>query len=393
MKTTKLPELVLTLLGLTALCAYVLACTSFSPDDSQVLLPAFEGKTGDIGASLYNRQTKQLEPIFVVSRFQEPGGGERQPVFLRPQWMPDGKRILVAWPGYSDNEDDVMNVALLSQGSKAPTRFLAIPGIEDARQHLMPPLAVTGNRLYLPGSPNLVIRINLETGESATNTVNVTETVLLPSPAGDVIYYFGKSAESGLVVGRLDPDALTTSVLWKIPAESAGDKFTFAVSSDGKRFALLQLKRDKIQLQLYKGPERDKTLTIPLGDENFSIGIPSFAPGQDVIYASYASEKGGSKVIYGLLEISLQDGSMRRQPLARGPGEKDEGGLASFTANISHDGKTAALCSTYLAADPERELKSEDCALFLVDLSKPDRPVTKVPLPLPGKKPKAEKKD
>ena len=391
MKTSRFCEVLLTLLGLTALSAYVLACTSFSPDDSQVMFPAFDAKTGDIGVSLYKRPTKQTEQVFVVSRFQESGGAKRQPVYLRPQWMADGKRILVAWPGYSDNDDDVMNVALLSQDGKGPSRFFAIPGIEDARKYLTLPLAVAGHRLFLPATPDRLVRLDLETGETATNTLKAAEVVLLSNPASEAVHFFARGPEGGggAVLGRLDPETLKATVVWKMREEVVGGNYGFALSADARRFALLEVKQDKILLSLYKGPEPDKTVTVALGEEKLNLGLPSFAPGQELIYASYASEKGvGSKVVYGLLEISLSDGSMRRHPLLQGAEEKDDGGLATFTVSVSHDGKTAALCSTYQAAESEEGLKPENCALFLVDLSRPDRQVTKIPLPFPAKKAK-----
>jgi hypothetical protein len=56
-----------------------------------------------------------------------------------------------------------------------------------------------------------------------------------------------------------------------------------------------------------------------------------------------------------------------------------------FQAAISHDGKTAAVSSTYLACT-EKEFKPADCALFLVDLSDAKWKVTKVPIPLPAER-------
>ena len=58
----------------------------------------------------------------------------------------------------------------------------------------------------------------------------------------------------------------------------------------------------------------------------------------------------------------------------------------STQAAISHDGKTAAIASTYLACS-EKEFKAADCALFIVDLSNPKWKVTKVPIPMPARRP------
>jgi hypothetical protein len=57
-----------------------------------------------------------------------------------------------------------------------------------------------------------------------------------------------------------------------------------------------------------------------------------------------------------------------------------------FQGAISHDGKAAAVASTYLACG-DKGLKPDDCALFLVDLKDPNRKVTRVPIPMPAERP------
>ena len=84
------------------------------------------------------------------------------------------------------------------------------------------------------------------------------------------------------------------------------------------------------------------------------------------------------------MEIPLNDAPVRRTVLIKTTGLKDDSAALYFQAGFSHDGKTAALASTYLTCD-NKDFKPEDCALFLVDLSDANRKVTKVPIPLPVK--------
>jgi hypothetical protein len=57
----------------------------------------------------------------------------------------------------------------------------------------------------------------------------------------------------------------------------------------------------------------------------------------------------------------------------------------TLQVDVSHDGKTLAAASTYLqmssGSKVQRRLKPEDVALYFIDLSRPDRKVTKVPIP------------
>ena len=58
--------------------------------------------------------------------------------------------------------------------------------------------------------------------------------------------------------------------------------------------------------------------------------------------------------------------------------------MTFMVAGVSHDGRTAAVSSMYLACD-DSSVAPSDCALFLVELGDSKRKVTKVPIPRPAK--------
>ena len=58
MKNPKTRNTALALVGLLALSIYILACTSFSPDDTKVLYPAFDAPSGAIGMAVYDREAR-----------------------------------------------------------------------------------------------------------------------------------------------------------------------------------------------------------------------------------------------------------------------------------------------------------------------------------------------
>jgi hypothetical protein len=87
---------------------------------------------------------------------------------------------------------------------------------------------------------------------------------------------------------------------------------------------------------------------------------------------------------YGLMEIPFSDAPPRELTLINdAPVEDDNSSAYYFQTAISHDGKTAAIASTYL------DCKPADRALFLVDLSDPQWKVTKVPIPTPAQRPES----
>jgi len=384
-------------LAVAALAVYILACSSFSPDDTKILFPAFDARTGDLGVSLYDRTTRQVEQVFVPSRPRGPEGTERETILMRPQWMPDGKRIVAVWPGYSDNDDDVLNVAVLPLDGKGAVRLFAIPGINDAKARLLAPPAVANTNLFLMADSNLLVRLNLETGEITPRLMEGQGGGVLPFPRGDGLFYAAEITNQPphYDVGTMDPATLAQTRLWQIKSEDMKEEGGgLAFSSDGKRLVVLQDKGGKPVLKVWQGQAQAKTVLLASKEEKIHLGNPCFSPKEDVIWASYAREKEGDRAAaYGLAEVPVQGGAVRLVPLIEGMAETDKDDLPFFQVSLSHDGKTAALCSSYLAAQKMDEFKAGDCALFLVDLSNPERKVTKVPLPMPKKSAKAKKEE
>jgi hypothetical protein len=113
-----------------------------------------------------------------------------------------------------------------------------------------------------------------------------------------------------------------------------------------------------------------------------------FFPKGDKLWASFqkgTKDNGTNVFSFGIIEIPLSDAPVREITLIKGLRTKEQDLGFYFQAAMSHDGKTAAVASTYLAC--LEEFKPEDCALFLVDLSDPNRKVTKVPITMPARRP------
>jgi hypothetical protein len=371
----------LAFIGLGALTAYILACASFSPDDSKIVFPAYDRISGHIGVALYDRKGRTTEQLFVLAT---PSETSKNGCALRPQWTPDGRYVIVAWPG--EGTGDTLYVQVLPVGRAGPTRLLILPGIEKAEEKLSMPLPLVGPYVFLTGKSNIV-RLDLETGAIKTNFAR-GELALYASPAGDRVYYAGKgvSQEGAYEVGRLEVDRLTLTPLLSLPSDSITEEGLVGLGRDGGRMAFLSEKGGETAVLVYRGAKLEKTLRLGGGESRLKLGHVQWSPDGQTLYAAYWRQAvSATNCSFGVLEMPLNDRPMRHIPVLEGLGNGDDSDIVFFQIGLSHDGKTIAVASTYLTGDEKLEMRPEDCALFLVDLSSPKRPVLRVRLPLPPK--------
>jgi hypothetical protein len=131
-----------------------------------------------------------------------------------------------------------------------------------------------------------------------------------------------------------------------------------------------------------------RDLLLPVTEtESLELGYCAFSPKGDVLFASFTLQtNGGPATAFGFVEVPLDGSTPRRTLLIQNASISDSdkrNANTFFEFGLSHDGKTLAVSSTGVAL-VSPEMKTEDCALFLVDLSQPSRKVTKVAIPLPA---------
>jgi len=388
MKQPTVRNSTLALVGLASLVIYILACTSFSPDDRRVLYPTFDSASRGVGVAVYDRNSKRSELLFVPHlRVGEKPGDE--PPLLRPQWLPDGRSVLVAWPGTEGtaDSDDSLSVAVVPVGGRGPVRLFHLADLPDAAARLSLPLCVTGNRLLLQGESNTVVRLDLVTGEVKRQAC-ANEVIPYASPLPNrPCYAIEKSADGGFEVGFLDPETFALTPIVRLDVEeSLGDGGLLALSRDGRTAAFVAGNGNQPVILFKEGrkPAR-KSPKLAADDEKLSLANAQFSPRGEVLYASFVRNHGdATNAALGFLEVPTDGKPARRVTLIeRGP-KLDEKDAFLFQIAVSHDGKALAVASTYLAY-AEGTLRSDDCALFLVDLTDRRRKATKVPIPLPPK--------
>lgn len=381
MKEHSMRNSILALIAVASLVVYVLACATFSPDDSKVLYPTFEAKSGDLAVAVYDRVKGTAETVFVPRFYPETSDRRSEPRLLRPQWLPDGKNILVAWPGGKDAEKDGLALAVLPIAGKGATKLFFLPEAQDSMSRLLAPLTIAGSRVFLVGESNQVLRLDLVTGELAAHTMR-NETYLIPDPTGVRVLYLSAVAgeTNACQLGQLDPDTFEPRPMLRFNAEAIGEMGFVALSPDGKCVALTQ---GQDNLLVVRDGQRVALPALADKEEDVRFGNAVFAPKGDVLYAScLRTAANETNTSLGFLEIPLDGGKVRRTQLLVATGKMDDQTAPYFQISLSHDGRTLAVSSTFFGVeDSEHTIKLEDCALFLVDLTSAERKVTRVPVP------------
>lgn len=384
MKTQETRNTVLALLGLLALAVYIVACTSFSPDDSKVLYPAFDQDSGALGMAIYDRAARHSELQFVAPELKEDANPPKAS-YVRGGWLPDGRHIVVAYSLAQDN-NEVVDFAVIPTGLARPIKLFHVSGLKDTGTEFFWPLCLTGQRVLISTGSKEVVRLDLNTGEVLRHKIEAVEKdiTVLPAADGGAFYLESfQSPEDRMAFGRLDPETFARTALMNI-TNADSDKSAFAYDWDGKRIAFVQTNQLKVFRQ--SQPVFIRSLTAGR-DQQLAFGSAGFSRKGDRIWATFQRKlEGETKASYGLMEIPLDPAVPVRETIliAKAAADKDPD-ATGFQGSLSHDGKAFAVDSTYLAC--KNEFGPEDCALFLVDLSSPNRRIIKVPIPVPSRHP------
>jgi hypothetical protein len=379
---------VLAFVGLLALSIYILACTSFSPDDTKVLYPSFDVATGATGIAGYDREAHTSELLFVpVGYDSAETNAEVAPTILRAGWLANGRDIVITYASPKDDEKAGMTVAVMPWSARKPIKTFHVPALKDAGEALMAPLCIAGDQLFLRSSDKGIVRLDLRSGALSTHEFEDAkgELSFYPAPDGANVFYFEADNPSGgqTTFGRLNPKDFSRTPLMVV-SNSLKEATAVAYDTEGKVLALLAGGEDKAALQVWRDGKPAFSREVDNHGKKRAFGNAILAPSGKAIRASFQQASGTNAVSYGLMEIPMSEALTREVTLIKDAPPQDEGSAYYFQAGVSHDGKTAALASTYLAL-MEKPITASDCALFFVDLSDPNWKVTKVPIPMPAK--------
>ena len=377
---------VLALVGVAAFIVCVLACRpAFSPDGKKVVFPVFDPESKQATVMLYDRETRRLERLFT-----RPSQSDD---FLLASaiWTPDGKHVVIATTeemGFKatansskqlipvESKDPFM-VAVIPLDRKEPIRFLHVPE-NPGLQGLIQPPPIVGKHLFLGGASRMS-RLDLETGEIKTETLTQLpgdkEDGILIFGGGERLYYIRVHEETS-EIGTLDPVTLGTRAIIELRKSEAGRCNVFpAVSKDGSRIAVeVGDEKGQTKIRIYHESILERTLEVGTSDEPIRLGNLLWSSDEQFIYAAQFKNLGEGKTECGLYEIPINGGKPRSTALC----VTKENGTAPvvFQIALSPDGKCVAASGGFSSGNTTEE---ENRALYLVDLRRAKRPVTKIP--------------
>ena len=301
--------------------------------------------------------------------------------------MANGRDIVLVSVPSNDSDKASLDVAVMPWGARKPVRIFQVPGLKEPGQGLAVPLCIAAERLFFPASSKSVIRLDLRTGALAAHEFPDAKGDLsfYPAPDGNGVFYFEADEPTGgqTTFGRLNPNDFSLTPLMAI-TNALGQSGALAYDPDGKVLALLTGGDDKAALQVWRGGKVAFSREVDTHGHALAFGNAVLATSGKALWASFQQANGTNSMSYGLMQVPFSDAPAHEELLIQDAPVLDEPSAYYFQVAISHDGKTAALSSTYLAA-MEKPIKPSDCALFLVDVSEPSWKVTKVPIPVPAK--------
>jgi len=382
--------------GLVALSIYVMACNSspsFSPDDTKVLYPAFDPVTGVIGMSVYDREAGTSEMLFLLAAHDHDSQTNAQPcpALIRGQWLPNGEDVVVAYlgPGGSD-EKGAITLSVMPWAGRKPVKTLVLDcsDKDTGQAFLKSPLCVAGERLFYRGGSNQLFRIDLRTFTRTEHEFEDAQgdIAIYPAPDGQGLFYFEQQTdpEKQTVFGWLDPETFNRTALMAT-TNRLRDETRIAYDRQGRTLAYLEADDGIANLTVWRDGQVAVSRSVDTQSEKLAFGNAILTASGKSVLATFARANGTNATSFGLMEIPFEEAPAREVTFIQEAPVNGEESVGYFQAALSHDGKTAAIASTYLGAD-DKGIKPEDCALFLVELSNPDWMVTKVPIPMPARK-------
>ena len=377
MKTNRTLHVLLAGIAGGSLLVYVLACsTAFSPDDRQLLYPSFDPQSGALSIALYNRDTGRSEQIF--SSVGTHDDTNIHSACLRAEWLPDGKHIIIA----EAEEHDGLSLFVVPHGGKEPIRHLGSQKWDDAVSALEFPFAISGTKIFLNDQHNLT-RVDWVTGEVLVNTNHIAA---LPGGDGKTIVGWRELPDNGGEFGVIDPETLAFQPQLTLTLTNQTGEGTFpAFDPSTREIMLVNGEGTNLELQILRDGVKKFTRLIARTGCEVKVAGPwlDLGPKKDRVFTAYTSKADGqTNSECGLLEIPLDEKPLRFTPLFQVQADDMNSLLAQ--PSLSHDGRTWAISSAWLAAKNKSALKPEDCALFLVQVDRSRPKITKVPIALPA---------
>jgi hypothetical protein len=323
--------------------------------------------------AIYDCKTKSNKYLSLPNLGIQEGGAPR------PQWSPDGKTIVIAFVGPDQNTKGAVVVAPADAPERA--RLVAQFPMGDLGTVAFPEV---DGKLYLGGER--LLRVDLTTGkiDERKDKDGQQGYMLALSRKGIHVLHQRPNdpQKNDYVLGMVDAETLAIKPLLTLKQNDVGEIYPFAVSDDGSQMALSSKKEKEQKILLVAEGKVAKTITLKLGDGDDVLSSMEWSRDGKILYGTLLEkDPQTNQLTVKLCEVTGDSGRVRKSPIgsvALKVQDFKSMGLVVRGA-LSPDGKTLAVSTTGLPG----EENAKEGALFLVDLTSPQRTVVRIAPPTP----------
>jgi dipeptidyl aminopeptidase/acylaminoacyl peptidase len=378
-------HVILTLVGIAGLVLFILACRpSWSPDGRKILYSYTDEGAKKSAVAVFDRKTRTSRVLF--EWWDETGSGENTP---GAQWTKDGERVIVSI--YEEN-----GIQLLAIPVNAQKAYQAYT-LKKMDEAAFLPFPEVGNKLFLM-SGDVQVRVDLTTGAIFRKELKEELDCVLYD-AGNKVFYINRVEEKAaedtkdkdaqkvqgetpgvFEIGELDQNDLSlrpflTLKLEELKAKGIGTltglvdvhpkSLRIAASEDpleGKPARVLVIGKGGIE----------QVLEVGIKEKPYELGNPQWSRDGKTIYVSALIHDTTRKTAeFAVLEVPLDGKATRIDRMEERP-KSDFGDDYLLQAQIalSPDDQMIAVTNGHL-----EKVRPERRGLFLLDLSRPERPV------------------
>jgi WD40-like Beta Propeller Repeat len=407
-RSMKLIHAALAIIAVAALTLYILACRpSWSPDGRTVVYSYWDEGAQKSAIAMFDRKTRTSRVIFELA--SETNSSNE---ILAAQWAKDGVNVIVALPA----GDNGTSVLLLPQNAQKPVRAFTIEHMEESDDLGLIPLPQIGNQLFVAGS-KWRTRINLETGEIYSYQQKEKNECVL-TEAGDKIFYMRELEVKG--TGHKEGEAKKETGQQKNSDVERAYEFGELDQKDLSFHATITLKTQDLTargigdptgyLDVAPGDLKIAATADGLGDTDprilvigqsgieqileggikgqpYTLGNPQWSRDGKLIYVpALIKNREPKRAEFAVVEVRVDGSGSRIDQIEEiSMEQKLENFLSYVQIALSPDGKLIA-ASTGQVENAAAVRKG----LFLLDVSKANRPVEFYPAPALPKRPKKE---
>lgn len=412
-RSTSLTHVALTVMAIIGLALFILACRpSWSPDGQKVMYSYWDKGAQKAAVAVFDRKTRTSRVIFEMTK---EGSSSAQVVLA--QWAKDGIHGIVTVG------DDAMHVLAMPQGPQKPVRLFTLQQVDDSDSLGLLPFPQVGDLLFIAASKSRT-RINLLTGEIFSFQEKEKNECLLYEGGQKVVYMRGiveqepepkkeadaqkggqakkgteeQKKEVNVTVayefGELDQKDLSlhptvTLKVEELKAKGIAEPSGFLdVNPKNLKMASVEDREDRPARLLVIGTTGIEQILEPgIKEKSYKLGNPQWSrDGRMVYVAALIDDEKTKNTEFAVVEVPLDGKGQRIDKIDEQPTKDyDDDYLTHAQLALSPDGRLIAVTRGAFQ-DVPREKKG----LFLLDVSKPNRPVSFYPAPALPKLPKKD---